>query len=499
MSDIQSQLQEIVPRAAIYKGTNKSIDSTVHKVEYVTYPSNLSHVLEVGTSSSEQKVFFHVSGNCLLDGKNSYFSIQLKTNKWTSCLSGDITSLFKRVTISLPSSGNQILEDIQEYNVLSSMIQYLSGSVEDLKSNWYSGQASMIGNTHENDMESSRVDLNWNAGTDGWRTYTFALNLSGLLQHSLYLPLFLLNGIRIELTMASATEALHWDSENESDWESVLGSVKHRLNFSQDDIDGMETDNTIPNQLKSVYQRGDPDDTLNSLTYTIRHFTYHASVIWASSEYMDRLREGVRSSKGLSLFFNTYRFNIIQPESPYVQFSFTEQLQNLRTVLMCTLMDTHRYAQERHSINFFSSHIDNYTFRIGSRIFHRVDNSQPALSYVNTLVSMNRFNRNKANTITGKNYNRERNVHVFNFERVIGDSETLSGLDTRDGKLLRLELQFKEDSTLELKRKDKSVVGTLRRGYSYNEVKAHAFLRFTRMINISSAGIGVSEVVYTLL
>ena len=30
MSDIQSQLQEIVPRAAIYKGTNKSIDSTVH-------------------------------------------------------------------------------------------------------------------------------------------------------------------------------------------------------------------------------------------------------------------------------------------------------------------------------------------------------------------------------------------------------------------------------------------------------------------------------------
>ena len=119
--------------------------------------------------------------------------------------------------------------------------------MEDLKSNWYSGQASMIGNTHENDMESSRVDLNWNAGTDGWRTYTFALNLSGLLQHSLYLPLFLLNGIKIELTMASAAEALHWDRTNESDWESVLGSVKHRLSLSQDDIDGMDTDDTLPN------------------------------------------------------------------------------------------------------------------------------------------------------------------------------------------------------------------------------------------------------------
>ena len=76
---------------------------------------------------------------------------------------------------------------------------------------------------------------------------------------------------------------------------------------------------------------------------------------------------------------------------------------------------------------------------------------------------------------------------------MIGDSETHSGLDTRDGKLLRLELQFKEDPALELKRKDKSVGGTLRRGYSYNEVKAYAFLRFTRMINISGAGIGVSE------
>ena len=32
-----------------------------------------------------------------------------------------------------------------------------------------------------------------------------------------------------------------------------------------------------------------------------------------------------------------------------------------------------------------------------------------------------------------------------------------------------------------------------RRGYSYNEVKVYAFLRFTRMVNISNAGIGISE------
>ena len=66
-------------------------------------------------------------------------------------------------------------------------------------------------------------------------------------------------------------------------------------------------------------------------------------------------------------------------------------------------------------------------------------------------------------------------------------------LDTREGKLLRLELQFKDDPLLELKRKNSRVVSTLRRGYSYNEVKVYTFLRFTRMVNISSAGIGISE------
>ena len=79
-----------------------------------------------------------------------------------------------------------------------------------------------------------------------------------------------------------------------------------------------------------------------------------------------------------------------------------------------------------------------------------MDNAQPALAYVNTLVAMNRFNRYRANSVTSKNYNRERNVHIFNFERVIGDNETHSGLDTREGKLLRLELQFKDDPLLDL-------------------------------------------------
>ena len=42
----------------------------------------------------------------------------------------------------------------------------------------------------------------------------------------------------------------------------------------------------------------------------------------------------------------------------------------------------------------------------------------------------------------------------------------------REGKLLRLELQFKDDPTIQPKRAGGDSVATLRRSYSYNEVKA---------------------------
>ena len=78
-------------------------------------------------------------------------------------------------------------------------------------------------------MEIAQKYLNWNAGTDGWRTNTFALILSGLLQHSLYLPRFIFNGIKVELNINSAMEDFNWDHENKSDRESLLQSVSHRI------------------------------------------------------------------------------------------------------------------------------------------------------------------------------------------------------------------------------------------------------------------------------
>ena len=49
---------------------------------------------------------------------------------------------------------------------------------------------------------------------------------------------------------------------------------------------------------------------------------------------MDRLREGCGHPKGYPASIPIDSISLT--ESPYVQFSFTEQLQNLRTVLMYT-------------------------------------------------------------------------------------------------------------------------------------------------------------------
>ena len=69
------------------------------------------------------------------------------------------------------------------------------------------------------------------------------------------------------------------------------------------------------------YGYTDPEDTDTEDASTIR--SVHLPI-----EYLSRYLLPDTCHQGLSLFFNTYRFNIIQPESPYVQFSFTEQLEN---------------------------------------------------------------------------------------------------------------------------------------------------------------------------
>lgn len=62
--------------------------------------------------------------------------------------------------------------------------------------------------------------------------------------------MYALVSLEVSSPVAAAKETLYCDRTNERNWESVLGLVKDCLNLSQDDIDGIGTDNTIPNQLK---------------------------------------------------------------------------------------------------------------------------------------------------------------------------------------------------------------------------------------------------------
>ena len=116
--EFESVLIESLPRKALFKVGNH-VNSTVKKKEQIEYHSKQA-VTRVSTH--EQVVDFHISGECLLDGRSSYFSLELWVNSWTAVLSNDITSIIKKVEIFLPSNGNIKLESISEYAALNALI-----------------------------------------------------------------------------------------------------------------------------------------------------------------------------------------------------------------------------------------------------------------------------------------------------------------------------------------------------------------------------------------
>ena len=95
----QSDDKPHVPRKAIYKTPSNS-SSVVVRREIIEYPAvALSQMVVVGENDSNKKITFNISGDALFDGRESFFSVKLKTNKWTAHLSSDITSIIKRITI----------------------------------------------------------------------------------------------------------------------------------------------------------------------------------------------------------------------------------------------------------------------------------------------------------------------------------------------------------------------------------------------------------------
>ena len=238
----------------------------------------------------------------MMDGKESFITLQVATNKWTAYLSSDISAIVKRLVISLPSNQNQILEDIQEYAVLQSMLHMVNGGEDSYNANWYSGLNSMAGYNQLGGMKAARRFLNFPDEEGGVRTLGFALNLSGVLTADTYLPLLLLNGLKLTLYLNTAADVFHYDPANEQSWDTVMGSIdmpsmgKLYVDMTAEEKtalhDGMMgfTNKVAPSAANAA----------TPLTYTVSSPTFHAMTIWFSSGYVDSLIKASESSSGQS-------------------------------------------------------------------------------------------------------------------------------------------------------------------------------------------------------
>ena len=174
-----------------------------------------------------------------------------------------------------------------------------------------------------------------------------------------------------------------------------------------------------------------------------------------NAEYVKRLVEKATSDAGINLFFSSYRFNQLPNEGSLIlHANITEQFQNLKRVLFVTLNKGNLHSSNAHSFNLFENYIKTYKFRIGSRSWETIDNGQPALSYAQTLQSLGMLFKNKGNGVSFTTFPRTQNVHVFDFEKVA--EEMYSGEDTTNGRTLKLELQFRAESDVNVKKNDGS-------------------------------------------
>ena len=489
-----SALEEEVPRKAYFK-VSKSINATVLKKELIEYTADKT---EIKVSTQPAMVKFLISGDCLLDGRESYFSLKLKTNTFTAFLSGDITSIIKKVVIKLPSNSNQILEEIDSYNTLSSMIEMLRLNEDQLDSHWQSGLNCLKDHNRVEAQARARRFLNLNEG--GWRTFTFQLKLCSILFHEQYLPLSLLNGILVEIHLAPASEAFHYHAPLEQ-WTAVFDAVEG-MYLTQGQYNGAEGEDKGPikNQFKALYNR--PECTQQALEYEIGQFTYHASAVWMNAEYVKRLVGKATKGGGINIFYNSFRFNQIPNEgSLFLHINLTEQYQNLKRIFMVTLNKNWLSTSNQHSFNLsfnlFENFVKSYKFRIGSRSWQIVTNNDSAISYTQSLQSVGMYNKNKSNAISFSTFPRSQNIHVFDFEKV--RDETHSGEDTTNGRNIRMEIQFNSIASTKLLKNDGDAVQVdgkdiiLKKEVNPNDSVIYLYQLFTRMINISGDGIAVTE------
>jgi len=197
----------------------------------------------------------------------------------------------------------------------------------------------------------------------------------------------------------------------------------------------------VTDHIKAMANREDPNPN-SPLTYTVHSPMFHAQNIFMSPSYIDSLIKASESQNGVTISYDTFRMNRITPHSPYCSYAFVDSVQNLKNIYMATQS---RDTSPTTHFNYFCQALKSFTFRVGSRIYNKVDVQVPALALASTLISMGKFGTYQTHNLNSKDYFTSKNVHSFDFQNAKNDSKSAhSGLNTTNGRYLRLEMEFNE-------------------------------------------------------
>ena len=531
--EINAVMEKGLPRRSVFKVKKKNTNATVKKREEVEYIADRQTIT---VSSRPQKVKFLVSGDCLMDFQNSFFQLSLSTNTFTAILAEDICSIVKELVIRLPNNSNTVIEHINEYNVLASMLSLVKP--DNVKaSEWYAGRQCAVNKRRTSTQKMARRFTNLVPG--GSRLYTFRLDHSSILGRlEQMFPAYILGGIQIELTLAPAEDAfvynplMEYASRQRDEKQKLVPCVfdcvdgmllrhdeywgeKAGKRKSKAKADGVEqkvdseTDGYLEveargNALTSDSHRtefisslceyyGRPLPQGQSLEYVVSDFMFVVSAVYMDEGYTRALLSRAESDKGLSIFLDQWSFNRLTNEGHSIQnFTMMDSVQNLKSVLFGCVEKSTLNRQDLYSYDTFKPLLSKWNFRVGARSWQVIPNgsqAENARSYTETLLGKGMYDRGVPAPIRWQTWGRDQNVHSFSFQKV--QDESHSGINLTDGKLLRLEAFYARRDEVRIPRAEGYI--TIQKGCEPSACVIFFYMYSTRLLHVSNKGIAISS------
>ena len=150
-----------------------------------------------------------------------------------------------------------------------------------------------------------------------------------------------------------------------------------------------------------------------------------------------------------------------------------------------------------HSISTFEAAINNYKLRIGSQLYELVDNlNNPAADMLTSLLSTS----STSSSIHASSFLKNKNIHIFTVNKLLdkcSDAVTHSGINTLTNmKHTALELNFKQNPAVPLTDNNNNPLDEnliLQKEMNPANYIVYIYTKFTKMLNISHAGVAIVE------